>query len=49
MPGRPPPIGTTLDLGIPAERLHLFDPATEIAIFFRKPPTSVCRNKKPVP
>jgi multiple sugar transport system ATP-binding protein len=33
LPGMPPPIGTTLDLGVPADRLHLFDPVTRRAIF----------------
>ncbi len=30
--GRPPRVGTTLDLGLAADRLHLFDPATGLAI-----------------
>ena len=33
LPGMPPPIGTMLDLGVPADRLHLFDPLTQRAIF----------------
>lgn len=31
-PGMAPPIGTVLDLGVPADRVHLFDPATQLAI-----------------
>jgi multiple sugar transport system ATP-binding protein len=30
--GAPPPLGLTLDLGVPPERVHLFDPATELAV-----------------
>ena len=33
LPGMPPPIGTTLDLGVPPNRLHLFDPVTQRAVF----------------
>ncbi len=33
LPGMPPPIGTILDLGVPTDRLHLFDPVTQRAIF----------------
>jgi multiple sugar transport system ATP-binding protein len=32
VPGAPPPIGLTLDLGLRPERLHLFDPATGFAV-----------------
>jgi ABC-type sugar transport system ATPase subunit len=32
-PGRAPPIGTVLDVELPHDRLHLFDPATTMAIF----------------
>lgn len=32
LPGRPPPIGTVLDLGVRGDRLHVFDPATGMAI-----------------
>ncbi len=33
IPGRAPPVGTVLDLAVPEDRLHLFDPATGMAIF----------------
>ena len=36
LPGSAPPIGTVLDIGLRPERLHLFDPATELA--FLHPP-----------
>lgn len=32
LPGRPPPLGMVLDLGVRPDRIHLFDPATEMAI-----------------
>ncbi len=32
IPGRAPPVGTTLDLGLRPERLHLFDPSTQLAM-----------------
>ncbi len=32
IPGHAPPVGTTLDVGVRPERLHLFDPATELAV-----------------
>ncbi len=37
LPGMPPPIGTTLDLGVPPDRLHLFDPVTQRAVFHPRP------------
>ncbi len=33
LPGMAPPIGTTLDLGVPPDRLHFFDPITQRAVF----------------
>jgi ABC-type sugar transport system ATPase subunit len=33
MPGWAPRIGTVLDVGLPRDRLHIFDPATQMAIF----------------
>ncbi|MDJ0769373.1 MAG: ABC transporter ATP-binding protein [Ilumatobacter sp.] len=33
LPGIAPPIGTTLDLGVPTSRLHLFDPITQHAVY----------------
>lgn len=36
-PGRPPKIGTLLDVAVPPDRVHFFDPATGMAIFH--PPT----------
>ncbi|MGI9645183.1 MAG: ABC transporter ATP-binding protein [Ilumatobacteraceae bacterium] len=33
LPGVAPPIGTTLDLGVPPDRVHLFDPVTRQAVF----------------
>ncbi len=38
LPGMPPPIGTMLDLGVPADRLHLFDPTTQQAIYHPRVP-----------
>ncbi len=32
LPGMPPPVGTTLDLGVRPDRLHLFDPITRRAV-----------------
>ncbi len=32
LPGAPPPMGTVLDIGVRADRLHLFDPYTQMAI-----------------
>ncbi len=32
LPGRPPPLGTVLDLGLRSDRFHLFDPLTGDAI-----------------
>ena len=32
VPGPPPPIGATLDLGLRSDRLHFFDPGTDLAI-----------------
>lgn len=32
LPGRPPPVGSVLDVGIPGDRVHLFDPGTGLAI-----------------
>jgi multiple sugar transport system ATP-binding protein len=32
VPGAPPPLGLTLDLGLRPDRIHLFDPATELAV-----------------
>ena len=30
--GAPPPIGTVLDIGVRSDRIHLFDPYTELAV-----------------
>ena len=32
-PGRAPRIGTLLDIALPPDRVHFFDPATGMAIF----------------
>ena len=32
-PGRAPRIGTVLDVALPSDRLHIFDPTTQMAIF----------------